>query len=167
MGSAWESSAEPGVFDAGFMEMGLGCEDEAPTCEPGSCPAGTSCLSDGCGRQLCQPAGLPCLDAADCSAGSACIDGPLGSVCARAEGCGDARDCPAGFACEGGACRDRRVFCLADADCPASSYCELSLTIGEPTCHPIDRVCAHDAACAAGSLCLDPDGDGELRCVLD
>ena len=161
-------SSTDAFIDAGmFARLGAGCELEVFQCEAGECADGTTCIPDGCGRLQCQASGLACLDAADCPTTSACVDGPLGSVCVPSGACVDLRDCPAGHGCEAGLCLDRRRACEFDDGCAEGTYCERDLAAGMPFCAPSARPCASHAACRPGASCVDPDGDGHGDCRLD
>jgi hypothetical protein len=141
------------------------CLPEGISCE-GGCPAGTTCLENGCGSMFCFAAGGRCNSDADCPATSTCQPTDDGDACIRSSaGCADSRECPVGFACEGGSCVDRRVPCVLNSDCPWGYACG---NVGSPAvgsfCEYIARDCVDLDSCFGLGVCRDFDGDGENEC---
>ncbi len=168
-----------GGFDAGTDAEALGldgspfdgsladpCTLIAPgTVCAGSCPAGRTCLENGCGERRCYAAGSPCATASDCPAGSGCT---MGACVNPAPGsCTDSRDCPLGFSCDAGACVDRRVRCNPDIPCPQGYYCEETFEHGVGYCFRAHSPCASASGCFYSSAaCRDVVGTGTLMCHI-
>lgn len=153
---------DAGVFDLCLCDI-LECRpDVADDCVPG-----TTCLPDGCGRNTCQLAGLPCGAPGDCAEGSECFVGTIPPVCRKPDGgCNDSRDCPAGFSCDSGSCVDRRVPCDPESvGCPYGYFCnDLDERVAQPYCQRVYRACESFDACPPFFSCVDVDGDGESEC---
>ncbi len=160
-----------------FCETGplcAACPDSRDVCEPSvGCDNGFACIESGCATNegelihVCalEPASF-CLNNSDCPEGRACTDlGEEGLRCVKSTpGCASHFDCIIGFSCEDGACVDRRVPCVLDADCPVSHVCE---TIQLSSfCQRVHHDCEGELDCGVlAPRCVDIDGDGRNECA--
>ena len=129
--------------------------DNAIDCDDSDCDGTEACAN---------PVGLPCDDAADCSAvgpGGFCLDetssGIAGGFCTAS--CGTTADCPTDSECLGGLCL---LPCDSGGMCDAGEAC--FAIEGPGACIP---VCSTDDDCTGNNTCNTGSGFCENLCAAD
>lgn len=138
------------------------------------CGTGFTCIESGCTdlddgspiRNCVFSGGGACNDDSNCSDGRQCleVEGEGNRCIKTTPGCSKTSDCITGFECEEGACVDRRIPCIDDADCPKNHLCYRETS--SLFCARIQVDCQQDFQCVGrASFCADIDGDGSKECA--